>query len=281
MNPIIIVVTILYILLGWLAGIMINHAADILPKRETVWQTLRCVNCHTPHQTYSALIAWLTGRQLCEQCGQPRHPNPRAIIVELVGPLIFMVLLARSGLSLELAINTCYTVILILVTVTDLEHKLIFNVVMLPAILLAILLAFITPLDGYWSFANNCRSLILHFFNLFLTPPDAFWQVALLGGATGFFLSYLAFILGTLTYGPGALGTGDVTLSVFLGLILGLPYILLTLVLAVFLGAIVPVLLLLSRQISRRSYIPYGPFLTISGWFMLVWGNQIWQYFYC
>ncbi|NEP83257.1 MAG: hypothetical protein F6K39_37030 [Okeania sp. SIO3B3] len=109
----------------------------------------------------------------------------------------------------------------------------------------------------------------------------AFWHEALLGGGVGFLVSFIAWLAAVLLYGPGALGQGDVTLSLFLGLILGFPYIMLTFLLTVLLGGIIPLFLLIFGLVNRRSYIPYGPFLTITGWAMLVWGQEIWQYYFC
>jgi leader peptidase (prepilin peptidase)/N-methyltransferase len=199
----------------------------------------------------------------------------------MVTPALFLFLIQRYGFSIQMGIISAYSVILLLVTVTDLEHKLIFNVVMLPAIIFALIMAFFTDITGFWSFATTCNSLLYAIFVFVFSRPTEFWFIAIIGGATGFIISYTAFLAGNLMYGHGALGSGDVTLSVFLGLILGFPYILSTFIMTVFLGAFIPIILLATRRISRKSYIPYGPFLTSSGWFMLIWGNGIWQYFYC
>jgi len=78
----------------------------------------------------------------------------------------------------------------------------------------------------------------------------------------------------------GGLGEGDVTLSTFLGLIIGFPFILLSLGFGVFLGGFVAALLLITRRVGLKTFIPYGPFLTITGWIMLIWGVKIWEYYF-
>lgn len=238
-------------LVGWLAGVAINHAANILPKRQTLLQPPRCSVCGTPHSylAWSALAALLTGHQSCSHCGHPRRSFIRSIIIELVSPIVFVFLLNRYSLSLHLGIVSIYTAILMLITVTDLEHRLIFNIVILPSILLALAAAFFTP--------------------------GLFWPSALVGGAAGFIIAYLAALASR-----GGLGGGDVTLSAFLGLIIGFPYILLGLSFGVFLGGFVAFLLLITRRVRLKTFIPYGPFLTITGWIMLVWGSEIWQYYF-
>lgn len=246
-----IILTIIYALIGWLVGLVINHAADILPKRKTVLQWPKCAACATPRPllAWSGLLAVLTNRRRCPHCNQPRTTLARAIIVELATPAFFVFLLGLYGLSWQLVLVSLYTAILILITVTDLEHRLIFNVVILPSILLGLVAAFFTP--------------------------NLYWPSALVGGAAGFLLSYLAALISR-----GGLGEGDVTLSTFLGLILGFPLILLSLFFGVFLGGFIAFLLVITRRVTMKSFIPYGPFLTITGWVMLIWGEAIWKYYF-
>ena len=246
-----IILTILYAFIGWLVGVIINHAADVLPKRDTLLQQPSCSACQAAHPPLarSAVTAYLSRNVTCNACDHRRETLTRSIFIELVTPVFFVFLLWRYGMSLYLVLVSIYTAILILVTVTDLEHRLIFNVVMLPSILLAIVMAFFTP--------------------------GLSWVSALVGGAVAFVLVYLAAL-----FARGGLGGGDVTLSAFLGLIIGFPNILLSLLFGIFLGGFVAVLLLITRRVGMKSFIPYGPFLTITGWIMLIWGNEIWDYFY-
>jgi len=65
-----------------------------------------------------------------------------------------------------------------------------------------------------------------------------------------------------------------------LGVIVGFPYILLSLLFGIFLGGLTALLLLLSRRVGLKTYIPYGPFLTITGWIMLIWRTEIWNYYF-
>lgn len=238
-------------LIGGLVGVAINHAADILPQRTTLRQWPRCSACEARRAwlAWSALLAYLSSRAACGECGQRRANLVRSLSVEVVTPLLFVFLLGRYGPTWYTVLVSLYTAILILVTVTDLEHRLILNVVILPAILLAVGAAFVTP--------------------------GLSWKMAILGGAVGFVLAYVAALLAR-----GGLGEGDVTLSAFLGLMIGFPKILLSLLFGVFLGGLVAFLLLITRRVGLKSMIPYGPFLTITGWIMLVWGDEIWHYYF-
>lgn len=246
-----IILIIVYLILGWLIGIAINHAANILPTRQNLFQRPVCLECGAfrPRQQWSALIAWFSGQRTCLHCGALQGRLARSVIVELVTPLLFGFLLWRYGLSLKLVLISIYTAILVLVTVTDLEHRLIFNIIILPAILLAIGAAFVTP--------------------------DLTWRAALVGGVLAFIVVYVAVLLSR-----GGLGEGDVTLSTFLGFSMGFPHIILSLIFGIFLGGLVALLLLITGRVGMKTFIPYGPFLTITGWIMLIWGNEIWAYYF-
>jgi prepilin signal peptidase PulO-like enzyme (type II secretory pathway) len=246
-----IILVILYLLLGWLLAIAINHAADILPTRTTLGRLPACMTCKTPYPIgqWSALLAWLSGKTVCESCQTTRSRLIRSVIVELVTPLLFLFLWFRYGFSIELGLISLYTVILLLITVTDLEHRLIFHIVILPSIILAAAAGFITP--------------------------SMTWRQAMVGGALAFIVVYIAALVSR-----GGLGEGDVTLSTFLGFILGFPHIILSLLFGVFFGGLVAFLLLISGRVTLKTFIPYGPFLTITGWIMLVWGAEIWAYYF-
>lgn len=251
-----IIIAVIFALLGWPVGVAINHAADILPTHQSLLQRLKCGVCETPYSysQWSALLAWATRQTHCARCGAQRDKLARAIIVEVSTPLFFAFLIWRFGVSVYLGLVLIYTAVLILITVTDLEHRLILNIVTIPAIVLAIIAAFVMP--------------------------GLNWRLALLGGAIGLGVTYIIWLLGVLFYGQGAFGVGDITLSTFLGLILGFPHIMMSLIMGVFLGGIVAFLLVITRLSKRTAYIPYGPFLTITGWMMLVWGNHIWDYYF-
>ena len=244
-----IMLSLLSIILGWLAGIWINHAGNTLPARETLFQTpfYRASHVPKPIQAWSAIIAYLTNTHRCPETGVSIGLRP--LLVELGTPLLFLFIVNRFPASVYLLFLLLYTAILVLLTVTDMEHRLIQNVVILPAILLAIIGA--------------------------LLSPNVNWRLALLGGAIGFGVFYLLALLAR-----GGLGSGDVTLSAFLGLIIGFPHIIIALILGIFLGGIISALLLVTRQVTFKSFIPYGPFLIVAGWAMLVWGDAIYAYFW-
>lgn len=240
----------LFALIGLGVGVLINVLADALPDRIRP-QRPYCLQCGHIH---SGLGVLAVGRRRCTNCGAPTRK--RALIVEVGTAVLFAVLPSLIPDLRNLLANSLYIAILILIIVIDLEHKLILNVVTFPATALALL--------G----------------SLFVTPDENNWKLALAGAAVGFIIFYLFYWIGQLMFGPGALGYGDVKLSLVMGAMLGFHRIFFALIFAVLLGGITSLLLLIiNRRVNKHTYLPYGQYLAAAGIVMLIWGVQIFQWY--
>jgi leader peptidase (prepilin peptidase)/N-methyltransferase len=237
----------LFALLGLLAGALVNRLATDLPKRRT--PTLPdCPYCGQAHPWWQwvSLPAFVVGRARCPLC-RARIPL-RYPLIELALTVAYAYLWVLLGPSVRLPLYITYTAVFAIVLVTDLEHHLIPNAVMFPAIVLAIAASFVTP--GVW------------------------WRV-LLGGAFCLVPFVVAKVIGSALFGSGSLGGGDLKLALFVGLITGLPLAFLALVLTAVLGAVVALGLLVTRRRGLLDSVPYGPFLVVGGWVAMVWGERV------
>lgn len=245
--------TIPFVLLGWLTAIAINALADDLPQRR------RPTRPHCPHcqQTWagprgSGLIRWLTHYR-CPACGAAERRRP--VITEVGTAVLYGLLPNLIEDPRTLVVITIYVAILVLILVIDLEHLLILHIVTFPATVLALVASVIVPAQ------EN-------------TLPSA-----LVGAVLGFVFFYGAYRLGRRLFGPGALGFGDVTLSMLLGAMLGFDRIFFALILAILLGGVISLGLLLTRRHGLRTHLPYGPYLVTAGILMLLWGHQVVEWY--
>ena len=240
--------SLLFAIWGLLLGGVVNWLADELPRRAG----LRPPACPRCDYLYGP-AGWLgVGRRLllrgaCPQCGLPARR--RVLAVELGMALFYALLPLFIPVLPDLIINSLYVAVLVLVIVTDLEHRLIFHVVTFPMTAWAVVAGFLVS--------------------------DNSWALALGGAALGFGVFYLFYLLGRALFGAGALGFGDVTLSMMMGAMLGFLRIPFALVLGIFFGGIVSLLIVLTRRAGRRTKIAYGPYLAVGGIIMLVWGERI------
>ncbi len=238
----------IFALYGLLMGGLINALADALPQRAG-WKAPHCLGCGHRHRpvAWLAISRWLVHRGRCPACDRPE--SRRGLAVELGTAALFALLPALIPGWSNLMVNSLYIAVLILIIVTDLEHRLIFNVVTLPATLFAVGAA--------------------------LLVTDNNWYLALGGAVVGFLVFYFFYWVGQLLFGPGALGFGDVTLSMTMGAMLGLHRIIFALILGILIGGVVSAGLLLARRTKMRQRTAYGPYLAVAGIVMLIWGIQV------
>jgi leader peptidase (prepilin peptidase)/N-methyltransferase len=256
---------VLLVAMGLLTGAFLNLCADSLPAA----RNLRLPTCSYCGQTrpavaWNAILAYTVGRYRCPFCTAPI--SVRHVLVEVAVTLLYVLVWLQSGTTITTLLHIAYGAILILVLVIDIEHRLILHVVMLPAILLAMLGALVNPA------VNSPRR-------------------ALLGGAIGLIATLMLYAFGALfgwlvdrlreePIGQPAFGFGDVTLTTFIGLTVGVPEILLALMIGVlsaglFAAGYLAVRGLLQKRYTLFTAIPYGPFLILGGAIMLYYGQQV------
>ncbi len=106
--------------------------------------------------------------------------------------------------------------------------------------------------------------------SLVLSSTDTFYVHLLVGFGSGLFFLLLHLV----TLGRG-MGLGDVKLALGLGTILGWPHVLSWLMSSFVLGAFVGVSLTLLKKAKLGRHIAFGPFLVISFFIVLFWGDTI------
>ena len=173
---------------------------------------------------------WLRGG-VCPHCGE-RRPI-RAPLLEIATALAFPLVWLRLGSHPVQAILVClYVVFLLAVLVIDLEHRLVLNVMLAPAAVLALAAS--------------------------LLPGGLSPEQSVMGGIVAFAAFFaLAFI------GRGALGYGDVKLAGVIGLMAGYPAVIGALFAGIVLGGLGAATLILARKATRKTAIAYAPYLVL------------------
>lgn len=239
-------------LVGVLVGGVVNQLGSVLPARRALREP-HCPYCGRRRQWWQwlGLAAYLLQQSQCPSCGA--SIGIRWALVETGLGLTYGYLWIALGPSTTLLFTSLYTAIFALILVTDIEQRLILDVVTYPAIVLGLVASFLVP--------------------------DVAWWRALVGGAIGFTFFTLAAVVGNVVFGPGTLGGGDIKLAAFVGLVTGFPLVIEAIVLAILIGGAVSLVLLITRVRSLTDYIPYGPFLIAGAMITLLWGHSIADWF--
>lgn len=174
--------------------------------------------------------------------GSIRSVDWRTPLVALFGAGSLGLLVVRYDDPAVLAIFGAYFVALTLLFATDLDQRLLPDVITLPAIPLALIVGILG------------------------------WNPLVAGALPGALLAAVVFPAGlyalSIPFGAGAIGIGDLKLLVSVGLLAGLGRTLLGVLVGALLAGVVVLVLLALRRVTLRTYIPFGPFLIIGA----VWG---------
>ena len=109
------------------------------------------------------------------------------------------------------------------------------------------------------------------FFTLTQTPLQSL--IGLMVGAV-FFFCLVWFSKGKW------MGGGDIRLGALLGALLGWQGFLIALLFASALGSVIGILQILFTQKKLKSPVPFGPYLALGGYLTLIFGEQIWSWYF-
>ncbi len=263
-----IVFVVLYGVLGAAIGSFLNVVIDRAPERASlVRPASHCPGCGralAPSELVP-VISYLALRGRCRTCGA-RIPL-RILWVELGTGLLFGWLAWQHGPSLALLTDSVYAALLLVITVIDLEHQLILNRIIYPALGITLALAVVRAAlgqprflhVGYWQAAGWAPGL----------DPALLGVLSQLAGAL------LALAIFALIYvvARGAMGDGDLPLAALAGLITGFPGALAAVFGSFILGGLVGAALLLSRRATSKTALPFAPFLALTTFAVNLWGD--------
>lgn len=245
--------------LGLLFGSFGTVVAYRVPRRENIATgRSRCPNCDRQIKAIEnvPVVSYLLLRGRCPGCGQSislRYPA-----IEISTGALFALAAWKFELSVAAFTYMMFFWSLVVLTVIDLEHKLLLNRIIYPALALGVAgLAADAIVEDSW---------------------DSFkWGIigaAALGG-----IFFLIFMLAALRYGDKGFGFGDVRLSILLGLFLGhaggLEVVIVGAFLSFLVGGVISVALLFGGRAKKGTSIPFGPSMAMGAVLALIFGEAI------
>ena len=253
-----IAIAFMFALFGLVIGSFLNVVIDRLPAGESIaFPPSHCSSCkhHLAAKDLVPVVSYAFLKGRCRYCGE--HITIRIPIVEAATAIAFGLLFLYFKLTPELAIAIFYFCLLLAIAVIDLETSLILRIMIIPSIIFAIAFSLLLP---HSSFVPQIRS-------------------ALIGGGIGLGVMLLIFVLAYLWYHREAFGFGDVYLGTLMGVMLGTPRIVVGILSAVYVGAIIAIILVAIRKKGTKQPIAFGEFLAIGTAIAFIWGIPIWNWY--
>ena len=178
----------------------------------------------------------ISARWPAHEDGSVRRVGWRSVVVAVFAVAALAAVPIRFGDPGQRLLFGVYFGVCVLLMATDLDQRLMPDVLTLPLIALGVV-ALVWGGDS-------------------LVSRSPAWMAVL--GAIGV---PALLLIASLPFGAGAFGGGDVKFLVAVGLLSGLVRIVLAVFAGAILSGIVIFALLLARRITLKSYVPFGPFL--------------------
>lgn len=256
-------------LIGILSGGIVNILADSLPDYNRPSAPRNPDGTPRPPQAWLGITAFLTDKRAWADSKPLGWRYPLAEIG--TGLLMLLVIVATANdpevSDVQRVFYLIYMPIFVLITVIDIEHRLILFSVIIPSVIIALLDAVLTPVPGKQDLGT-----------------------ALLGGLVGFGVFFLLYLGGGLfvyvmsrirgeELTEVAFGYGDVMLAGLSGLILGWAPLIFAIFITVFLGSFGALVYMAARSITGRydvfTALPYGPYIIMGTLTMMLFSNEV------
>ncbi|MGB5622118.1 MAG: A24 family peptidase [Gammaproteobacteria bacterium] len=200
------------------------------------------------------VFSYLALRGRCSAC--KARISPRYPLVEALTAALSAIVAWHFGPGWVGVFALIVTWSLVALTVIDLDHKLLPDIITLPLLWLGLLVSlFGLVWDGRPAFAD-LRS-------------------AVIGAAAGYLSLWLLYHAFRLLTGKEGMGYGDFKLLGALGAWVGWQGLPLTILLSSVVGAGLGVALIITGKRDSQTQIPFGPYLAAAGWIAMLWGKDI------
>ena len=241
---------ILIFILGLIVGSFCNVCIYRIPKNESIiYPASHCPKCRTTIKPVDniPLLSYILLKGRCRNCGSKisiQYP-----VVELLTGIIYLIIYLIYGLSIQSLVYIILSSALIIIAFIDLNEQIVPDVISLPGIGVGLILSFFVP---YLSFINSALGVVV-------------------GGG----IILIIALVGSMIFKKEAMGGGDVKLAAMIGAFLGWRYTIISLFLGFFLGALIGIILIMTKIKKREDAIPFGPFIALGSLITLLWGEKI------
>jgi leader peptidase (prepilin peptidase)/N-methyltransferase len=238
------------VLFGAMIGSFLNVCICRLPKEESiVFPGSHCPQCSKPIRWYDniPLVSYLLLRGKCRHCH--RSISMQYPLVEGITALLSLLLFITFGPSLSYVVYFSFTAALVVITMIDLHHQIIPDVISLPGIGVGLLASWILPPA---SVVNALLGVLLGGGSLFLVATFYQWLFKREG-----------------------MGGGDVKLLAMIGAFLGWKAVILTILLSSLIGSVVGIAVMIWKGRDFKYAIPFGPFLSLGAVISLFFGEDL------
>ncbi|MDW5300404.1 MAG: prepilin peptidase [Sedimentibacter sp.] len=235
--------TIIFLIYGLFIGSFLNVCIYRIPSGISIaYPPSSCGSCghRLNYIDMIPVVNYIKNKGKCRYCGSPysmKYP-----LIELLNGVLYAFIALKYGFTLT-SIWYCLIIsLLITISIIDLKHKII---------------------PDSLNIVGGITGII------FIILEKTILTDSLIGAGIGLGLFLLIALI------TNAMGGGDIKLMAVLGLIFGVKGVLFITLFSFVTGAVISLVLLITKVKSRKDEIPFGPFISLSALMYIYFGNEI------
>lgn len=236
---------IIFFIFGSIMGSFYHVIATRLSKgKSIITPASHCEKCNHQLKWYELIpiISYIIQGGKCRHC---KEKLPLSyLLMEICTGILFAVCYHVFGFTLELISSIIFVSSLIIIIISDIEYMIILDEVLIFAVF-GIIIIDIVDVGLYET------------------------SLRVLAGLGSFATMYLVKKIGDIMFKQESLGGGDIKLMFLIGLVIGYPMAICNIFFATFIAFPIALSLLIFK---KDNIIPFGPFLSMSGIILYIWG---------
>lgn len=240
-------------IVGMIFGSFFNVCIFRIPEKQSISNPpSHCPNCDTrlkPIDLIPVFSYLLSGRR-CRYCED--KISSRYALVEILTGILFLTVFNKFLLDISLIYYLVLISLLIIITFIDFDH-------------------YIIP-DGLL-ILGSVFAIVFNLIFKVITIKESLLGSLICGGGVLALIYLIEFLVK-----KEVMGGGDIKLFAMLGLFLGVKNSLLVALISVYVGAIFGIISIIYSKIKKKEFnsmIPYGPFISIAAFIVILYGDEI------
>lgn len=212
-----------------------------------------CPNCQQAVKPWQNIpvLSYLLLKGKCHSCGvkiSPRYP-----LIELLTAVASSVVAWKFGYSMQAVLVILLTWALVSLIFIDIDKMLLPDQITLPSLWLV---------------------LVASALGVGLSTTQAIW-----GAAFGYLSLWSVYWVFKLVTGKEGMGYGDFKLMAVVGAVVGAIKLPMVILMSSVVGAVIGIAGIVFAGRDGSKPMPFGPYIAIAGWIIMLWGTEIFQWY--
>ena len=242
---------IIVLILGIIIGSFLNVCIYRIPKGESIiYPPSYCEKCGVNIKLYDLIpvISYMILRGKCRCCKS--KISLRDPLIGLITGILSLSIYYLCGLNLNFIKYIIFVSFIIIIGLIDLDTTDVYSKTTISAMIIGVIYILVEKFYFGYGIKTYIYAVLL-----------------------------CTIVIGTIILTTKGMGSGDLDIYIVVSLFLGFKITALTIFFSFVFGALIGILLIVSKRKSRKDYIPFGPFIAIASIFSILFGDKVFLFY--